>query len=156
MNVVDQLDRRLAQPGIDGANVEATDGGDRLLLRVDQAGALAITCWELRLTTDRLRGAPIERVRCVSEELTKRVTYLLEPIQPIESDAEACVVQMRSTQPDERDGVRSYYEVLVKTGGSISLCRFESRPGALRTSIAMTLTKEIVGRLAGDFLAGAG
>ena len=81
------------------------------------------------------------------------MTYLLEPIQPIESDAEACVVQLRSVKPDDRGGVRSYYEALVKTGGSISLQRFDSQKGALRRSVSMTLTKEIIGRLADDFVA---
>lgn len=161
MSLADRLNQRLAQPGIDGANVDVADSGDRLLVRVDQSGPLAVTCWELRLTTDRLAGAPIDRVREVAEEITRRVTYLLEPIQPIESDAEACVVQLRSTQPSQtdsegRNGVMSYYEALVKTGGSISLQRFESQRGVLRTSVSMTLTKEIIIRLVADFLASVG
>ena len=127
--------------------------GDRLLVRIDQAGPLALSCWELRLTTKRLAGASIERVREVAEDITQRVTYLLEPIQPIEADQEACVVQLRSVKPDDRGGVQSYYEALVKTGGAISLQRYQRQAGALRTSVAMTLTKEIIGRLAGDFLA---
>lgn len=153
MTLTDQINARLSQSGIDGANLEAADGGDRLLVRVDQSGALAITCWELRLTTKRLAGAPIERVRKVAEDITSRVTYLLEPIQPVEADAEACVVQLRSTKPDTRVGSRSYYEVLVKTGGSVSLQRFEAPKGELRRSVSMTLTKEILIRLAEDFLA---
>jgi hypothetical protein len=153
MTVAHQLLEKLAQPGIDGSNVVAVDGGERLLLRVDQAGVLAVSCWELRLSTDRLAGASIERIREVAEEVTRRVTYLLEPIQPIESDEEACVVQMRSVQPDKRDDVRSYYEALVKTGGTLSLQRYQSERGALRTSVARNLTKEIIGRLAEDFLA---
>lgn len=153
MSLADQLLNRLAQPGINGANVEVTSAGDRLLLRVDQSGPLAVTCWELKLSTDRLQAASIDRIKQVAEELTERVTYLLEPLSPVEADAEACVVQMRSTQPNEQDGVRSYYEILVKTGGAISLQRFEAQTGAMRTSVAMTLTKEILGRLATDFLA---
>ncbi len=153
MNLVERIHQRLTQPGIDGANIEAADGGDRLLLRVDAAGPLAVSCWELRLSTERLRGEPIERVREVAEEVTRRVTYLLEPIQPVETDAEACVVQLRSVKPDDRAGVRSYYEVLVKTGGFVALQRYETQRGALRRSVAMTLTKEIIARLAEDFLA---
>ncbi|MEM8864801.1 MAG: hypothetical protein AAGF31_04575 [Planctomycetota bacterium] len=153
MSVVDQLMHRLEQPGIDGANVDAAEGSDRFLVRVDQAGSLAVTCWELRLTTDRLAGVTIERVRAVAEEVTRRVTYLLEPIQPIEADAEACIVQMRSVEPDERGDTRTYYEALAKKGGTISLQRFEAQRGAMRTSVAMTLTKEIIERLAEDFLA---
>jgi len=153
MSLSDQLLKRLEQPGLDGANVEAADEGDRLRVRIDQSGPLALSCWELRLTTQRLAGASIAKVRQVAEAVTERVTYLLEPIQPIEADQEACVVQLRSVKPDDRGGVQSYYEALVKTGGSISLQRYERQPGALRTSVAMTLTKEIIGRLADDFLA---
>lgn len=156
MSLVEQLSQRLDRPGIDGANIVVRDGGDQLLVRVDQAGPLAATVWELRLTTDRLAGASIERVREIAEEITRRVTYLLEPIQPIESDSEACVVQLRSTKPDEQQGVKSYYEALVKTGGTISLQRYESQPGSIRSAIAMTLTKEIICRLADDFLESVG
>lgn len=152
MSLVQKLSERLDRPGIDGANVSVRDGGDQLLVRIDQAGPLAATVWELRLTTDQLAGASIERVRAVAEEVTRRVTYLLEPIQPIESDAEACVVQLRSTKPDEQQGVKSYYEALVKTGGTISLQRYDWQAGSIRNSIAMTLTKEIICRLADDFL----
>lgn len=152
MGLADKLLQSLARPGIDGAVVHAADGGDRLVARVDQAGPLAVSCWELRLETDRLAGAPINRVKQVAEQVTRRVTYLLEPIQPIEADAEACVVQLRSTKPDDRGGVRSYYEVLVRTGGSVSLQRYESPRGQLRQAVAMNLTHEIVGRLAEDFL----
>lgn len=156
MSLVEQLSQRLDRPGIDGANIVVRDVGDQLLVRVDQAGPLAATVWELRLTTDRLAGASIERVREIAEEITCRVTYLLEPIQPIESDSEACVVQLRSTKPDEQQGVKSYYEALVKTGGTISLQRYESQPGSIRSAIAMTLTKEIICRLADDFLESVG
>lgn len=154
MSVVDQLVARLSQTGLDGSNVVVAVGGDQFLLRVDRSGPLAVSCWELKFSTGRLAGAPIERVREVADEVTRRVTYLLEPIQPIESDSEACVVQLRSTEPQaDADGVRTYYEALARTGGSVSLQRYEAPRGALRASVAMTLTREIVGRLAADFLA---
>ncbi|MEM6328729.1 MAG: hypothetical protein AAF790_00615 [Planctomycetota bacterium] len=159
MSLGQQLAQRLEQPGIDGASVVAADGGDRLTARIDESGPLAVSAWELRLDTKRLAGASMERVRQAAEEVTRRVTYLLEPITPVEVDAEACVVQLRSTQPQEESGpgqagaARSYYEVLVKTGGSIALQRYESQRGQLRRSVAMMLTKEIVCRLAEDFLA---
>ncbi|MEM1305096.1 MAG: hypothetical protein AAGG46_09370, partial [Planctomycetota bacterium] len=115
---------------------------------------LAASVWELSLATERLRGAPIERVRELADDLSGRVNYLLEPISPIESDVEACVVQMRSTEPDRSGaGTPSYYEVLVKTGGSIALRRYEKPRGAMRKPLAMTLTKEVIRRLATDFLA---
>lgn len=153
MPLPDELVAKLSAPGIDGAVVAVTDGGDRLTARVDEASALAVSLFELRLTTDRLAGASIDRVKRIAEKLTERVTYLLEPIQPIEADDEACVVQMRSTKPDQRSGAATYYEVLVKTGGAISLRRYEKPKGGLRREIAMNLTLEVIGRVAEDFLA---
>lgn len=153
MTAAEQLIQQLSRPGIDGAVIHAADGGDRLIARVDQAGPLAMSCWELRLETARLAGAPMDRVKRVAESVTRRVTYLLEPIHPIETDAEACVVQLRSTKPDDRGGVRSYYEILVRTGGSVSLRRYEAARGQLRQAVAMNLTHEIVARLADDFVA---
>ncbi len=153
MSLAKQLSDKLNAPGIDGTVISAVDGGDRLMVRVDQADALAVLVLELKLTTDKLTGAPMAHVKQVAQNLTERITYLLEPIQPIEADAEACVVQLRSVKPEETQGAATYYEVLVKTGGSISLHRFEKPRGGLRREIPMHLTKQVIGRLAGDFLA---
>ena len=155
--IIDDLLHQLDGPTADGAVLSSADGGDRLTLRVEQVSTLAASVWELSLTTDKLAGAPMERVRELADELSQRVNYLLEPITPIESDAEACVVQMRSTEPDHSvEGVASYFEVLVKTGGTISLRRFEKPRGAMRKPLAMTLTKEVIGKVVADFLAAVG
>jgi hypothetical protein len=153
MPLSQQLADKLNAPGIDGTVVSAADGGDRLMVRVDQADALAVLVLELSLKTDKLTGAPMAHVKQVAQNLTERITYLLEPIQPIEADAEACVVQLRSVKPEESGGAATYYEVLVKTGGSVSLHRFEKPRGGLRREISMHLTKQVIQRLAADFLA---
>ena len=152
MSLAQKLADKLDAPNIDGTVVSVAENGEQLTARVDTAGTLAVRLLELRLATDKLTGAPIAHVKQVAEKLTRQVTYLLEPIQPIESDAEACVVQMRSTKPEQSSGVATYYEVLVKTGGTISLHRYEKPRGGLRKEIAMNLTKEVVKRLADDFL----
>ncbi|MEN1679190.1 MAG: hypothetical protein AAGJ46_06325 [Planctomycetota bacterium] len=156
MSLAARIQNQLAQSGIDGAVLRAAEDGESLLVRVDQAGPLAVSCWELRLETGRLAGASIETVKQVAEEVTRRVTYLLEPIQPIEADSEACVIQLRSTKPDESADSRTYYECLVKTGGSIALQRYEAPRGQLRHAVAMNLTHELVGRLTDDFVASVG
>lgn len=153
MSLPQKLSDKLDTPQIDGTVVSANEDGDKLRVRVDQAGALALSLFEVRLNTDKLTGAPMAHVKQVAEELTGKITYLLEPIQPIETDDEACVVQLRSTRPEQREGALTYYELLVKTGGSISLNRYEKSSGALRREVAMSLTKEVVRRLAEDFLA---
>lgn len=153
MSLVDDILAQLNSPGADGSVLSVIDGGDKFVVRVDQVTTLAASLFELRLTTDRLAGAAIDQVQTIAENLTARVTYLLEPIQPIESDTEACVVQLRSTQPDKSEAGKTYYEILVRQGGSISLQRYEKPNAGLRREVAMTLTKEVIRRLMDDFSA---
>ena len=89
----------------------------------------------------------------IGNDLASRVTYLMEPIRPIEIDADACVVQMRSTPPQKDDDGRSYYELLVRRGGEIALTRYRKEPGTPRQQIPATVTREVLLRLAGDFSA---
>jgi hypothetical protein len=77
----------------------------------------------------------------------------MEPISPIELDAAACVVQLRSTPPQKDDDGRSYYELMVRRGGEISLRRFRKEPGMSRQPIAANMTREVLLRLVGDFCA---
>jgi hypothetical protein len=80
----------------------------------------------------------------------------MEPISPIEIDAQACVVQMRSNPPQRDDDGRTYFELLVRRGGEISLCRFRKENGAGRKPITATVTREVLVRLVGDFCAALG
>jgi hypothetical protein len=77
----------------------------------------------------------------------------MEPISPIEFDAQGCVVQLRSAPPQRDDDGRSYYELLVRRGGEISLARYRKDNGGSRRQIAATVTREVLVRLAGDFCA---
>jgi hypothetical protein len=92
-------------------------------------------------------------VKQVAERLAKQLTYLLEPIRPIETDAEQCVVQMRSSPPRRDEDRSTYYELQVRKGGALSLCRYEKAPGDVRRPIAMQLTREVFRRLLEDFAA---
>lgn len=135
-----------------GATVAATEGGDRLSLGVGRADAMAVAFNELRLDTDRLADAPVDRVRAVAEDLTRRVTYLLEPLTPIEIDRDLAVVQMRSTTPQQDNESTAYYELLVRTGGTLALRRYRKPRGAMREPIDATVTREVLGRLVDDFV----
>jgi hypothetical protein len=118
--------------------------------------SLACAFTSLSVASDRLAGVGTARLTEVAQSLAKRLTYLLEPISPIESDAEGCVVQMRSmppkTQPDQID----YYELLVSREGLLSLVRYCRAKGSPRTAIPAQVTREVLVRLATDFAAAAG
>ena len=121
-------------------------------------------CEPLAVTVDRPRagnaGAGRRRRRSScrprARELAKRVNYLLEPIAPIELDAQGCTVQMRSNPPQKDDNGWRYYELLIRRGGSIALCRYEKQPGQPRVRVPAVLTHEVVGRLVDDFSADGG
>ncbi len=63
----------------------------------------------------------------ISKSLSERLTYLMEPITPIELDAAECIVQLRSNPPQRDDDGRSYYELIVRRGGEISLVALPQR-----------------------------
>ena len=92
-------------------------------------------------------------MRKVAEALSARLTYLLEPIQPIEVDPDHCVVQMRSNPPQRNENRTSYYELLVARGGQLSLCRYEKDTSSIRQCVPAQVTLEVFWRLLGDFSA---
>jgi len=131
--------------------VTAADGSRKVRCEVDQCDQLAVAVYELVLETTELADIEVAQLQAASQALCDRVTYLLEPISPIETDVDGCVVQMRSTPPQQQDDGRYYYELFLRRGGSVTLHRYEKHPGQIRQRVAATLTHEVLGRLVEDF-----
>jgi len=129
--------------------------GVRLQCDIQSADQLALAINRTVVTVDKLRTAPLAKLETIAAGLAKRLTYLLEPISPIETDQEQCIVQMRSNPPSKGDDGTTYYELLVRRGGELELVRFRKIPGQVRETIAATLTREVFTRLIND-LATAG
>ena len=127
------------------------EGPRRLRCEVDQSTQLAASVYELVLETSELAQVEVTKLQSASQSLCQRVNYLLEPISPIETDTDSCVVQMRSSPPQQNDSGRNYYELLLRRGGSVALYRYEKQPGSIRSRVAATLTHEVLGRLVNDF-----
>lgn len=96
------------------------------------------------------RDISFDAVRRSSEILSDRLNYLLEPIKPIETDAEQGVVQMRSCPPNRQDKSTSYYEVVLQGGGELSLCRYTKSRGNPRRLMPANVTREVFGHLVSD------
>ena len=124
--------------------------------QIAQVDAIGCALESLAYRTDKLAGATIGQLKRLSDDLTKRLTYLLEPIGALEADAESCTVQMRSNPPQKDHDGASYYELLVRRGGEISLCRYAKSPGQPRRTIPAHVTREVFTRLAEDFVAAVG
>jgi hypothetical protein len=140
--------------GLPGAQtLWAEEGGQRVTCQLEALDTLACSFSQLAVASDTLAGASGERLKKLADALSKRITYLLEPISPIEMDAEQCTVQLRSNPPERGDGHTSYYELLVRRGGEISLSRYTKQPGQPRQISPAHITREVLLRLVGDFSA---
>jgi len=117
------------------------------LAAVDRIGC---SFHRLALATDRLGGATIDQLKTLSDNLCRRLNYLLEPIAPIEIDSEGCSVQMRSTPPQKNESGSSYYELLARRDG-LTLFRYLKSPSSPRQRVAANVTREVFCRLAVDF-----
>lgn len=152
MNAQQLLERELTNIGTGGAaTVEIDAGQRRVQCDITERNTLAVTLTRLSLTTSELAQADAARLERLGKALAARLTYLMEPISPIEHDAAACVVQLRSTPPQRDDDGRSYYELLVRRGGEIALSRYRKENAGARQPIAATMTREVLLRLVKDF-----
>jgi hypothetical protein len=133
--------------------VSATSGDLKLSIDLVALETLGAAFTRFELTTPRLAGAKTDKLEQIAAAVAARVTYLLEAISPIEVDQERCVVQMRSYPPQKTDDGTTYYELLVRRGGSLSLIRYQKQPGDQRQPIAAQVTREVLLRLVDDFAA---
>jgi hypothetical protein len=108
---------------------------------------------ELRVSADELRNASFDTLKNWAEVLCKRVTYLLEHIGPLELDLEAQIVLVRSTPPARLPEGTTFYELLVKSPGTLCLRRFNQPPhGTERQPIDIHVTQEVLLRLVRDIV----
>jgi hypothetical protein len=133
--------------------LSAEHEGQRLVCELVAVESLACAFTHLSLSSDVLADASPKRLKDLGELLSQRLSYLLEPISPIEVDAEQCVVQLRSNPPQQGDGASSYYELLVRRGGEISLRRYTKQKGQPREISPAHVTREVLLRLVSDFSA---
>lgn len=105
----------------------------------------------LSLRHEKLEKADFPKLQEVAEQLSAKLTYLLEDIGPVEQDAEGCTVLLRSKPPEKADGRTQYYEIKVARGGTLSLVRYEFQRGTHgRTTIPAQVTRQVFGRLIND------
>ena len=138
------------------ARLEVHTTSGILASQVTAVDAIGCGFESLAFRTGTLAAANLEQLRKLSDRLTRRLTYLLEPIGALEADAESCTVQLRSSPPQKGEDGASYYELLVRRGGEISLCRYTKSPGQPRRVIEAHVTREVFARLAEDFVAAVG
>jgi hypothetical protein len=134
-------------------SIDCQEVGHRLHSELAAHEQLALAFERFEVVSLALATAAIDRLKKVAEDLSRRLTYLLEPISPVEVDADQCVVQLRSNPPQRNENGASYYELLVQRGGRLSLCRWTKEPGSARQIVPAQVTREVFLRLVADFAA---
>ena len=135
--------------------LDVTDAAQHLHIEIGSLYRLACAFDRITLSAAALKGAKVDRLKQVAEKLSGSLTYLLEPISPIEIDAHGCTVQMRSNPPQKESDRTTYYELLVQDSGELSLCRYTRTVGGTRERTAAEVTREVLLRLTGDMSAAA-
>ena len=154
MKLQTQFEQELLKSGSGGAaTVAVNDAPRQLTCDVVERNSLAVSFNQLRLATTELASAGAPELERIGKALAARLTYLMEPIAPIEIDAAACVVQLRSNPPQRDDDGRSYYELMIRRGGEIALSRYRKENGGQRRQITANVTREVLLRLVGDLCA---
>lgn len=149
-NVTAELER-LNCPTTTSQAVSTSDGPHRFECELAALDSLGCAFSRFELHSDRLATATIDQLKKVAEQLSSRLTYLLEAIKPVEVDADQCVVQLRSMPPHKSDTGTSYYELHVCRGGLLNLCRYQAQPGQPREQVPAHVTREVFLRLVQDF-----
>jgi hypothetical protein len=153
MTLKEQLQQALvAMPGFSSGSqgIDISEGGLHLSCQLTALDSLACSFTRLALGASSLGNRSPDELKRIAEQLSAKLTYLLEPISPIETDAEGCVVQMRSNPPQKDADRTTYYELLVARSGELSLVRFCRAAGQAREIIPAHVTREVLCRLAGD------
>jgi len=156
MSATDQFERAAEAAAAGGPgpwSVDDTAGDVRFTCELTALETLACAFTKFEITNAAWASVPIAGVEQIAANLAKRLTYLLEPISPIETDADQCVVQMRSNPPRKNEHRTSYYELQVRRGGTINLCRYEKLPGDVRQQVPIHVTREVFRHLIDDFSA---
>ena len=132
-----------------------TDGLD---MAVDFTVVDSLSCAfrELRIDAPHLAGASFATLKKWAEDLSQRITYLLENLGPLEFDPITQQVLIRSKSPDQRTGGARYYEILLQcqSSGRFFLRRYYSNPAqAGRDQVDLQMTHETLLKLVDDLVA---
>ncbi len=134
----------------------ATDGVE-VTLEFATVDRMSCALEEIRLHVPSLAQAGFDALKKWAEALSRRITYLLEPIGPVEFDPDSGEVLMRSAPPDQRESSTAFYEIRLQLagGGNFALRRFRcSRgPDAQREQVPMQVTHEVLDKLLADLVA---
>jgi hypothetical protein len=149
--------RKLAGHLGQGAKTVAVGGPDGIDLAVDvtAADSMSCSCREIRMRVPKLNGVAADVLKKWAQDLCARITYLMEPLGPLEIDVDARQVLIRSKSPDKRDSATTFYEVLLQSQGAgvFTLRRYRRADAGPREHVDLRTTHELLEKLADDLVA---
>ena len=104
-----------AGPSLRTVCVAVPPGRADMAIDFTAVDSLSCSLREIRVRVPSLSGASVDVLRQWATDLCRRVTYLLENIGPLEVDADAGQVLVRSTPPDRQADATTFYEVLLQS-----------------------------------------
>ena len=159
MSLSADLQQELARLGgmTTPTTVSVTEAGG-LTLTVEFTAVDSMSCsfTEISLFVPALQQAAFDALKKWANSLSKRITYLLENIGPLEFDPDAEEVLIRSTPPSQLADGTQYFEIILssKSSGTFSLRRYRSTKGQPgRDPVEITVTHEVLLKLTDDLLA---
>lgn len=161
MSIVNELMARISERrdrlgGSLPQRIEVDDGTVRSCVQLLEADRFTylLDRIEVELLTPPHEGTPYDRVTAQAEFLTKRLTYLLEPLMVVELDRTHDRAQLRSTLPDTRGGASSFYEIILHGGRAVSLVRYRHEQlSGVKSTTPLVVTAEVLARLLDDLIA---
>jgi hypothetical protein len=123
----------------------------KLVVDVAAQGTIGLSFRRLTYSSPSLQSLSMSDLQEACCQLAERLTYLLEPIRVIESDAGLQAVQMRSDPPGKEEDSVSYFELLAQRCGQFQLIRYRKTSRQPRENIASDVTFQVLERLAHDF-----
>lgn len=133
----------------------AVEGPHKIDLAVTQATSIGIDCRGFDFQVDH-RPMAIDDLKAWGNRIAKKVTYLLEPLAIHEADTQSNEVVLRSAAPSSKPDRRSFYEIRLKSTGTLKFDRvayFEQARN--RQPVSCQFTNEVVERLVDDLVATA-
>jgi len=138
------------------ATVSVSDPGG-LTMTVDFSAVDSMSCsfTQIAIFAPTLQNAAFDVLKQWAQALSRRITYLLENIGPLEFDPDAGEVLIRSTPPSQLPDGTQYFEIILssQSSGTFSLRRYASvkgQPG--RQAVDITVTHEVLLKLTQDLL----
>lgn len=130
--------------------------GGGLTVEIDFTAVDSLGCVfrELRLSADELKSVPFDTLKAWADDMCRKVTYLLENIVPLELDAEAQMILIRSNPPTRLPAQTAFYEMLIQAPGSLNLRRYtRAADHSDRQPCDIHLTHEVLVKLVDDIVA---